>query len=393
YWECQNGKCYRPEQSCNFVDDCGDNTDENECGTSCTFEKGRCGWQNSLADNFDWVLGVGSPQSLRPPRDHTLGNEIGAFLYLEAAPVGLRGEKAHVKSFRWKESGTACMMSFWYYTSSKATGDIQVLIKDVLDLGIRRTVRYPQLNPDLAQCPQGKPLAGQAGSFTCRLHRFSRLQLPLATVHCCRPVGAAGSGARGSSAGQGMYPAPLPAAPIGLQRQTAASGSRDQLNLWTRQKGVNSEVAKFEDDTKLLKIVKSQADCEELQKDLSKLGDWATKWQMKFSIDKCKVIHIGKHNLNCTYKMMGSELAVTIQERDLGVIVESSLKTSTQCAAAVKKANRILGIIKKGIDNKTDNIILPLYKFMVCPHLEYCMCNPHTSWVWHSVPSSGTETV
>ncbi|CAM4599204.1 unnamed protein product [Lepidochelys kempii] len=129
YWECQNGKCYRPEQSCNFVDDCGDNTDENECGTSCTFEKGRCGWQNSLADNFDWVLGVGSPQSLRPPRDHTLGNEIGAFLYLEAAPVGLRGEKAHVKSFRWKESGTACMMSFWYYTSSKATGDIQVLIK------------------------------------------------------------------------------------------------------------------------------------------------------------------------------------------------------------------------------------------------------------------------
>uniref|UniRef100_A0A8C3PD53 Uncharacterized protein n=1 Tax=Chrysemys picta bellii TaxID=8478 RepID=A0A8C3PD53_CHRPI len=37
------------------------------------------------------------------------------------------------------------------------------------------------------------------------------------------------------------------------------------------------EVAKFADDTKLLKIVKSQADCEELQKDLTKLGAWATK--------------------------------------------------------------------------------------------------------------------
>lgn len=80
YRECQNGKCYKQEQSCNFVDDCGDYTDENECGGSCTFEKGWCGWQNSLAENFDWVLGVGSHQSLRPPRDHTLGNENGRLL-------------------------------------------------------------------------------------------------------------------------------------------------------------------------------------------------------------------------------------------------------------------------------------------------------------------------
>ncbi|CAM4630430.1 unnamed protein product [Lepidochelys olivacea] len=43
------------------------------------------------------------------------------------------------------------------------------------------------------------------------------------------------------------------------------------------EKEVNNEVAKFADDTKLLKTVKSQADWEELRKDLSKLGDWATK--------------------------------------------------------------------------------------------------------------------
>lgn len=78
--QCQNGKCYRPEQSCDFEDNCGDNTDESECGTSCTFENGRCGWQNSLADNFNWVLGVSSPQSLRPPGDHTLGNRTGMSL-------------------------------------------------------------------------------------------------------------------------------------------------------------------------------------------------------------------------------------------------------------------------------------------------------------------------
>ncbi|XP_025786771.1 MAM and LDL-receptor class A domain-containing protein 1 [Puma concolor] len=129
YRECQNGKCYKPEQSCNFVDDCGDYTDEDECGTSCTFEKGWCGWQNSLAENFDWVLGVGSHQSLRPPKDHTLGNKYGHFLYLEATPVGLQGEEAHLKSAVWQESSAACTISFWYFISAKATGSIQILIK------------------------------------------------------------------------------------------------------------------------------------------------------------------------------------------------------------------------------------------------------------------------
>uniref|UniRef100_A0A8C0GWC5 Uncharacterized protein n=1 Tax=Chelonoidis abingdonii TaxID=106734 RepID=A0A8C0GWC5_CHEAB len=31
----------------------------------------------------------------------------------------------------------------------------------------------------------------------------------------------------------------------------------------------------------------------------------------------------------------------------------------------------MLGIIKKGIENKTENILLPLYKSMVRPHLKY----------------------
>uniref|UniRef100_K7F0M2 Reverse transcriptase domain-containing protein n=1 Tax=Pelodiscus sinensis TaxID=13735 RepID=K7F0M2_PELSI len=145
------------------------------------------------------------------------------------------------------------------------------------------------------------------------------------------------------------------------------------------EKGVSSEVVKFADDTKLFRIVKTEADCEGLQEDLTKLSDWATKWQMKFNVDKCKVMHIGKNNPNYTYSMMGANLATTNQERDLGVIVDSSLKTSTQCAVVVKKANRMLGIIRKGIENKTQNILLPLYKTMVRPHLEYCvqMWSPH----------------
>ncbi|EMP36446.1 hypothetical protein UY3_06428 [Chelonia mydas] len=60
--------------------------------------------------------------------------------------------------------------------------------------------------------------------------RFGRLRLPLAAVRRSRPLGAAGSG--------GWYvprPVLLPAAPIGLEQQTADSGSRDRPNLRTRQ--------------------------------------------------------------------------------------------------------------------------------------------------------------
>ncbi|XP_035298699.1 MAM and LDL-receptor class A domain-containing protein 1 isoform X2 [Cricetulus griseus] len=146
YEECQNGRCYSPEQSCNFADDCGDNTDENECGSSCTFEKGWCGWKNSLAENSDWVSGIGSHKSQRPPKDHTLGNEHGHFMYLEATPVGLRGDKAHLKSAIWQESSAACTMSFWYFISKKATGAIQILIKT--DKGLSEVWQQSTPNPD-----------------------------------------------------------------------------------------------------------------------------------------------------------------------------------------------------------------------------------------------------
>ena len=53
------------------------------------------------------------------------------------------------------------------------------------------------------------------------------------------------------------------------------------------EKEVNKEVKKAVDDTELRRILKSKADCEDLQKELMALSEQAIKWKMKFNIDKC----------------------------------------------------------------------------------------------------------
>ena len=46
---------------------------------------------------------------------------------------------------------------------------------------------------------------------------------------------------------------------------------------------------------------------------------------------------------------------------------------SKQCIEASKKANRMLGYIRKSITSKSKDIVLPLYRGMVRPHLEYAV--------------------
>ena len=93
-------------------------------------------------------------------------------------------------------------------------------------------------------------------------------------------------------------------------------------------------------------------------------------------------MHIG-HELPTVYTMKDGnkmiQLESTSVEKDLGVWVTKDLKPSEQCIQSARKAQAVLGMVKrqfKEIDREDFGIV---YNTYVRPHLEYCVqaWSPH----------------
>ena len=133
----------------------------------------------------------------------------------------------------------------------------------------------------------------------------------------------------------------------------------------------------YADDTKLFRIIQSQADTNILQKDLNNLVDWSDKWQLRFNADKCKILHLGRTNPQSHYKMRlnNSKEEVTLEsskmEKDLGVMVDHELKFSKHIEIQVNKANKILGLIRRSYQYLDTHMIRLLFIALIRPHLEF----------------------
>src|SRR6218665_1104346 len=94
--------------------------------------------------------------------------------------------------------------------------------------------------------------------------------------------------------------------------------------------GFLSKISKFADDTKLCRAVDDEEKANVLQEDLRRMFRYSQDWEMLFNLEKCSVMHLGKRNGR-------QSIETNEEERDLGVIMHRSAKSSTQCAEASKR--------------------------------------------------------
>jgi len=137
---------------------------------------------------------------------------------------------------------------------------------------------------------------------------------------------------------------------------------------------IKNSIKMFADDTNIwAKIVREDANSVQI---LNRLVQWSEKWLLKFNPDKCKVMHIG-HDLATSYTMKEGdkiiELTSTEEEKDLGVFITKDFKSRERCVQSVKKAQSVLGMVKRHFKVIDKDDFTALYKTYIRPHLEYCI--------------------
>ena len=128
----------------------------------------------------------------------------------------------------------------------------------------------------------------------------------------------------------------------------------------------------FADDVKII----GNPATESLQLDLQTVHKWTIDWDLPLNMNKCQ--RLMANNIEAQPLILGleshkTEVPRVTEVKDLGVKITADFKSSMQCQFAAKKARSALYLLTRTMASRDPQIILPLYKSHVRPHLEYCI--------------------
>ncbi|XP_049522516.1 MAM and LDL-receptor class A domain-containing protein 1-like [Dermacentor silvarum] len=145
-FHCDNDVCVDSYERCNYADDCGDNSDEKECGDyrlGCNFDSSFCDWlpqAPSPAKATGWELGTPSSLLSRgPSRDHTTGTQEGKFIILHSTlsqkNATIIGPTLHNAKF--------CAMTFFYTVQGESEPQLSLNVRTTKDGSWKRVWSQP----------------------------------------------------------------------------------------------------------------------------------------------------------------------------------------------------------------------------------------------------------
>ncbi len=152
----------------------------------------------------------------------------------------------------------------------------------------------------------------------------------------------------------------------------------------------HSSVYLFADDTKILKVLQSNADAYNLQEDLNSLDCWSDLWLISLNALKCShlTFSLTGREQTTAYKTNGSVMKGATSYKDLGIKICTNLSWSEHISFICSKAYTSLHVIKRNLPpTSSAGLRKKLYLSLVRSHLSYC------SQLWRPLLSKDTITL
>ena len=137
---------------------------------------------------------------------------------------------------------------------------------------------------------------------------------------------------------------------------------------------IDSEICLFANDCVCYRQIHSIEDTVKLQRDINRLGRWASKWGMRFQPTKCNMMQLTRKwvkKVIATYTLEEAVLENVDRIKYLGVTITNDLRWITHVGNICTKANRTLGFLRCNLSSCPRDVKEMAHKGLVRPILEY----------------------